>query len=146
MAGTTEKHPYEDIINLPHHVSPTRPRMSMSDRAAQFSPFTALSGFEDAIHETTRLTNQKIELDENAKAILDEKLRLLAETIEDHPRAAVTYFLPDKKKSGGEYVTTAGVIKKIDSIQREVVMLDGARIPVDDILDIAGDLFKTSYQ
>ena len=146
MAGTTGKHPYEDIINLPHHVSPTRPRMSMSDRAAQFSPFAALSGFEDAIHETARLTNQRIDLDESAKAILDEKLRLLAETTEEHPRVAITYFLPDKKKSGGEYVTTAGVIKKIDSIQREVVMLDGARIPVDDILDIAGDLFKVSYQ
>ena len=146
MAGTTEKHPYEDIINLPHHVSPARPRMSMSDRAAQFSPFAALSGFEDAIHETARLTGRKIELDENAKAILDEKLRLLAETIEDHPRAAITYFLPDKKKSGGEYITAAGNVKKIDSAQREVVMLDGTRIPVDDILDIAGDLFKTFYQ
>lgn len=146
MTGITGKHPYEDIINLPHHVSPTRPRMSMSDRAAQFSPFAALSGFEDAIHETTRLTNQKIELDENAKAILDEKLRLLVETAEEHPRTAITYFLPDKKKSGGEYVTAAGNIKKIDSVQREVVMLHGTRIPVDDILDIAGDLFKTSYQ
>lgn len=146
MAGTTEKHPYEDIINLPHHVSPTRSRMSMSERAAQFSPFAALSGFEDAIHETARLTNQKIELDENAKAVLDEKLRLLAEAVEDHPRAAVTYFLADKKKSGGEYITVTENVKKIDSVQREVVMLNGTRIPVDDILDIAGDLFKTSYQ
>lgn len=146
MADTTGKHPYEDIINLPHHVSPTRPRMSMSDRAAQFSPFAALSGFEDAIHETARATGRKIEPDESAKAVLDEKLRLLAETIEDRPRAAVTYFLPDKKKSGGEYVTAAGNVKKIDSIQREVVMLSGTRIPIDDILDIAGDLFKISYQ
>lgn len=146
MAGTTGKHSYEDIINLPRHVSPTRPRMSMSERAAQFSPFAALSGFEDAIHETARTTGRKIELDESAKAILDEKLRLLAETIEDRPRAAVTYFLPDKKKAGGEYVTAAGNVRKIDSIQREVVMLSGTRIPVDDILDIAGDLFKISYQ
>ena len=137
---------YDDMIDLPRPTSTKHPRMPMSDRAAQFSPFAALSGFEDAIHETARLTGRKIELDENAKAILDEKLRLLAETIEDHPRAAVTYFLPDKKKSGGEYITAAGNVKKIDSAQREVVMLDGTRIPVDDILDIAGDLFKTSYQ
>ena len=138
--------PYEDIINLPHPTSTKHPRMSMINRAAQFSPFAALSGFEDAIHETARLTGRKIELDENAKAILDEKLRFLAETVEDHPRAAVTYFLADKKKSGGEYITATGNVKKIDSVQREVVMLDGTRIPVDDILDIAGDLFKTFYQ
>lgn len=85
-------------------------------------------------------------IDENAKAILDEKLRLLAETIEDHPRAAVTYFLADKKKSGGEYITATGNVKKINSVQREVIMLNGTRITVDDILDIDGDLFKTSYQ
>lgn len=145
MADNTGRDPYEDIINLPHHVSPTRPRMSRADRAAQFSPFAALSGYGDAVKETARLTGQRIELDESAKAALDEKLRLLAEVIEDRPETAITYFLPDRKKTGGEYVTVSGRVKRADSVQRELVMTDGTRIPVEDILDIAGDLFKIFY-
>lgn len=137
--------PYEDIINLPHHVSPTRPRMSMADRAAQFSPFAALSGYGDAVQETARLTGRKIDLDESARAALDEKLRFLAETAEEHPNVTVTYFLPDKRKDGGEYVTAAGAVKKVDSVQRELVMMNGTRIPLEDILEIAGDLFKVFY-
>ena len=145
MADNTGRDPYEDIINLPHHVSPTRPRMSRADRAAQFSPFAALSGYGDAVKETARLTGQRIELDESAKAALDEKLRLLAEVIEDRPEAVITYFLPDRRKAGGEYVTVSGTVKRADSVQRELVMTDGTRIPVEDILDIAGDLFKIFY-
>ena len=145
MADNTGRSPYEDIINLPHHVSPTRPRMSMADRAAQFSPFAALSGYGDAVRETARLTGQRIELDESAKAALDEKLRLLAEVIEDRPEAVITYFLPDRRKAGGEYVMVSGTVKRADSVQRELVMTDGTRIPVEDILDIAGDLFKIFY-
>ncbi len=145
MADNPDQNPYGDIINLPHHVSPTRPRMSMADRAAQFSPFAALSGYGDAVKETARLTGQRIELDESAKAALDEKLRLLAEVIEDRPEAVITYFLPDRRKAGGEYVTVSGTVKRADSVQRELVMTDGTRIPVEDILDIAGDLFKIFY-
>lgn len=137
--------PYEDIINLPHHVSPTRPRMSMADRAAQFSPFAALSGYGDAVQETARLTDRKIDLDENARAALDEKLRFLAETVEGHPSVTITYFLPDKRKDGGEYIAAAGAVKKVDSVQRELVMMNGTRIPLEDILEIAGDLFKIFY-
>ncbi len=145
MADNTGRDPYEDIINLPHHVSPTRPRMSRADRAAQFSPFAALSGYGDAVKETARLTGQRIELDESAKAALDEKLRLLAEVIEDRPETAITYFLPDRKKTGGEYVTVSGRVKRADSVQRELVMMNGTRIPVEDILDVTGDLFKAFY-
>lgn len=145
MADNPDQNPYGDIINLPHHVSPTRPRMSMADRAAQFSPFAALSGYGDAVKETARLTGRRIELDESAKAALDEKLRLLAEVIEDRPEAAITYFLPDRRKAGGEYVTVSGTVKRADSVQRELVMTDGTRIPVEDILDVAGDLFKIFY-
>lgn len=145
MADNPDQNPYGDIINLPHHVSPTRPRMSMADRAAQFSPFAALSGYGDAVKETARLTGQRIELDESAKAALDEKLRLLAEVIEDRPEAVITYFLPDRRKAGGEYVMVSGTVKRADSVQRELVMTDGTRIPVEDILDIAGDLFKIFY-
>ena len=134
---------YEDIINLPHHVSPTRPRMSMADRAAQFSPFAALSGYGDAVQETARLTNRRIELDESAKAALDEKLRLLAEVIEDRPEAAITYFLPDREKAGGEYVTATGQVKKVDAVAQELVMANGRIIPIADIIEVESRLFQT---
>lgn len=143
MADNTGRSPYEDIINLPHHVSPTRPRMSMADRAAQFSPFAALSGYGDAVQETARLTNRRIELDESAKAALDEKLRLLAEVIEDRPEAAITYFLPDRKKAGGEYVTATGQVKKVDAVAQELVMANGRIIPIADIIEVESRLFQT---
>ena len=143
MADNTGRSPYEDIINLPHHVSPTRPRMSRADRAAQFSPFAALSGYGDAVQETARLTNQRIELDEGAKAALDEKLRLLAEVIEDRPEAAITYFLPDRKKAGGEYVTATGQVKKVDAVAQELVMANGRIIPIADIIEVESRLFQT---
>ena len=100
---------YEDIINLPHHVSKTRPQMSMLDRAAQFSPFAALTGYDAAIKETGRLTDEKIEMDEDRKAALDMKQAYLIEMIDEQPEISVTYFLPDTKKSGGSYVTVTGV-------------------------------------
>jgi len=143
MADNTGRNPYEDIINLPHHVSPTRPRMSRADRAAQFSPFAALSGYGDAVKETARLTGQRIELDESAKAALDEKLRLLAEVIEDRPEAAITYFLPDRKKAGGEYVTATGQVKKVDAVAQELVMANGRIIPIADIIEVESRLFQT---
>ena len=143
MADNTGRSPYEDIINLPHHVSPTRPRMSRADRAAQFSPFAALSGYGDAVQETARLTNRRIELDESAKAALDEKLRLLAEVIEDRPEAAITYFLPDRKKAGGEDVTATGQVKKVDAVAQELVMANGRIIPIADIIEVDSRLFQT---
>ena len=128
--------PYEDIINLPHPTSTKHPRMSMINRAAQFSPFAALSGYDAAIQETARLTDQRILLDDHTKAALDEKLRLLVEAINEQPEAAITYFLSDKKKTGGEYITIAGRVKRIDNIEREIVMTDRQIIPIDDILNI----------
>ena len=124
---------YDDIINLPHPTSAKHPRMSMADRAAQFSPFAALVGHGSAIRETARLTNRKIELTEDEKAILDEKLYLLLDTGEE---AVFTYFLPDEKKDGGSYVTAAGSIKKLDQLEHRVILTDGAVIPVEDILEI----------
>lgn len=129
--------PYEDIIQLPHHVSETHPRMSISDRAAQFSPFAALTGYGAAIRETGRLTEKRIELDENSKEILDEKLLLVAGRIKDQPDIAITYFVPDGKKDGGAYVTVRGKAKKIDEYNRAVILTDGMRIPVADIIEIA---------
>lgn len=133
--------PYDDIINLPHHVSETHPRMSAIDRAAQFSPFAALTGYSAAIKETARLTDRRIELDEHAKSVLDMKQRILSEVIDELPEITVTYFRPDRHKSGGEYLTVTGELKKINEYERALILTDGERIPFDDILDIESGLF-----
>lgn len=132
---------YNDIIDLPHHVSATRPRMSMIDRAAQFSPFAALTGYDAAIKETGRLTDQRIELSEDSRAALDRKQQLLVECLADHPEVSVTYFIPDERKSGGAYVTVTGIVKKVDGYQRLLLLTDGTKIPLDDILDLESELF-----
>lgn len=124
---------YDDIINLPHPTSARHPRMPLADRAAIFSPFQALVGHGAAIEETARLTDHKIELTEDEKAVLDEKLRLLLET---GAPGTFTWFLPDEKKDGGAYVTNLGTIKKIDPLQGIVVLMDGTVIPIEDILEI----------
>ena len=127
---------YDDIIHLPHHVSATRPRMSMENRAAQFSPFSSLTGYGAAIRETARLTDHKIELDDYEKEELNGKLRIIAEHLgEDFP-VSITYFLPDRKKAGGTYVNASGIIKKLDSCKRLVIFSDGREIPADNILSI----------
>ena len=137
----TNNHQYDDIIDLPHHVSSIRPRMSMIDRAAQFSPFAALTGYDAAIKETGRLTDQRIELSEDSRAALDRKQQLLVECLADHPEVSVTYFIPDERKSGGAYVTVTGIAKKVDDYQRLLLLTDGTRIPLDDILDLESELF-----
>ena len=124
---------YDDIIHLPHPTSVRHPRMPMIDRAAQFTPFQALTGYGDAIQETARVTEEKAELTEEEKVVLDEKLRVLADIGNE---AAFTYFQPDGKKSGGAYVTVLGAIKKLDPLEGRLVLADGATIPIDDILEI----------
>ncbi len=133
---------YDDIIILPHHTSSKHPRMSMLDRAAQFSPFKALTGYEDAVRETARITGQRIELDEKEIASLNIKIRLLIEKIEDFPEVAITYFVPDIRKAGGEYVTAIGRLKKLDDYKKEIVLLDGKHIPLNDIYEIESVLFR----
>ena len=127
---------YDDIINLPHHVSATRPHMPMIDRAAQFMPFRALSGYEDAVQETARLTDEKIELTEDEKAILDVRLQKLADEISSQPKVTVMYFRPDKKKAGGAYLTVTGQLKKIDDYEGALILMGGERILIEDIVDI----------
>ena len=124
---------YDDIIDLPHPTSAKHPRMSMADRAAQFSPFAALVGHGAAIRETARLTDRRIELTEEEKAVLDEKLCVLLDT---GGEAVFTYFLPDAKKDGGVYVTAAGRVKRLDFLERRIVLTGGTVIPVDGILEI----------
>ena len=103
---------YDKIINLPHHVSSTRPHMSMIDRAAQFSPFAALTGYDAAVRETARLTEQKIELDEYEKAALDQRILLLQEHLKELPEVTITHFVPDERKDGGKYVSITEAVKK----------------------------------
>ena len=133
---------YEDIINLPHHISKTRPQMSMIDRAAQFSPFAALTGYDAAIQETGRLTDEKIDLGEEAKTVLDRKQHYLSDIISVQPEITVTYFLPDERKSGGSYLSVTGQMKRIDEYERMMILTDGKKIPLDDIMNIESELFR----
>ena len=125
---------YDDIIDLPHHVSATRPHMPMLDRAAQFQPFRALTGYEDAVRETARLTDQRVELTDEEKARLDAILQTLADSIGS--QVILTYFQPDKKKAGGAYATATGQLKKIDDIEGVLILMGGGHIVIEDILDI----------
>lgn len=124
---------YDDIINLPHPTSPKHPRMPMIERAAQFTPFQALTGYGAAIQETARITGERVELTEEEKAVLDEKLRFLADTGNE---AAFTYFQPDGRKSGGAYVTAVGAVKKLDPLEGRLTLTDGTAIPIEDILEV----------
>ena len=130
---------YDDMIHLPHHISDTHPHMAIIDRAAQFSPFSALTGHDAAIKETARLTDKRIELDEYEKAALSERLQIIVDNIKDGPRIEVTYFQPDGKKDGGSYVTVTMRAKKVDLYMRILIMMDGNVIPLDDIIAIEGE-------
>ena len=143
-----EKNPYADIIHLPHHKAVNRPHMSMHDRAAQFSPFAALSGFDGVIAETGRLTDRKIELSESEKVLLDQKLTLIDDVIRDgyHPEITVEYFVADQNKDGGEYREYTGKVRQIDAVERAIVFLAengrsaGKTISVEEIKAIQGEL------
>lgn len=132
---------YDDIIHLPHHVSEKRPRMTALDRAAQFSPFAALTGYDSAIKETARLTDERMELDEHMKDALSDKLRIIADRLKEQPKIEITYFQQDVKKNGGVYVTAAGTVKKIDEYERVIAMTDGTAILIDEIISIDGQMF-----
>ena len=134
---------YDEIMGLPHHVSKTRPQMPMSDRAAQFAPFAALTGYDAAIKETGRLTDERIELDVEALSALDMKYQLFMEALDEAPEVTITYFQPDERKAGGKYVSAVGTVKKIDDFERRITMRDGTRIPMDDVLSIDGELFSS---
>ena len=136
---------YDDIINLPHHVSKTRPQMSMIDRAAQFSPFAALTGYDAAIKETGRLTDEKIELDEEALSNLNMKFQILFEKPDEQPDIAITYFKPDETKSGGAYLTTTDKIKKVDEYERIITTANGTKIPMDDVISLESEIFQGLY-
>ena len=127
---------YAGIMNLPHHVSPTRPQMPISDRAAQFSPFAALTGHSAAIAETGRLTDQRMELDEYEMARVDAELQRLQELLPGRPMASITYFVPDERKNGGSYQTVTGSVKRIDAVNGVIQMTDRQCIPIADVFSI----------
>jgi len=133
---------YDDIINLTHHVSKTRPRMAAIDRAAQFSPFAALTGYDAAIKGTARLTDERVELDEYMKDALSDRLQIIADRMKEHSEISITYFQPDARKNGGSYVTAIGAAKRIDEYERIVVMSNGTAIPIDEIISIDGQIFE----
>ena len=138
--------PYDDILNLPHPTSKNHPRMSIQERAAQFSPFAALTGHAAAIAETARLTDRKMELDEDTRAELDRRQAILLEQISERPEVTVTWFRPDERKEGGAYVTTAERLKKIDQVERVLVLTDGTRIPLEDVAALESDCFQGTMQ
>lgn len=128
--------PYEDISHLPHPTSKKHPRMSMEERAAQFSPFAALTGFGGVIRETGRLTDARVELGESDQAELERTLNFLDSQEEEHPAVQATYFLPDERKEGGAYVTVTGRLKRIDQAEGTLLLQEGTRIPIRDIRSV----------
>ena len=133
---------YDDLLNLPHHTSAVQPAMPMQNRAAQFAPFAALVGYDAIIRETARLTDEKADLDESIKAELNEKLRLLLELLPQQPEVTITYFQPDGRKAGGSYRTVTKIVRKYRSIDNMLIMMDGAQIPVNEIVSLEGSCFS----
>lgn len=137
----SDENKYDDILYLPHPVSARHPQMPLADRAAQFSPFAALTGHEAAIRETARLTKERVELDESRKEILDERLQMIRENLSEKPEVTFTYFQPDERKSGGAYLTVTGRVKKMDGYERRILLEDGTIVPLEELIDI--ELFRS---
>ena len=141
MNYKSDEHKYDKIINLSHHQSKKRKHMSMTERAAQFGAFRALTGYEDEIAETARHTDEKLELDEYAKAEINTKLQYINDHINDVQEITVTYFVPDERKSGGAYVMKTGVVSKLREYEKQLVFEDGAEIPREEIFSIEDKRF-----
>lgn len=141
MSRNHDLHDYSDIIDLPHHTSPNRPKMSRVDRGAQFSPFAALTGYEAAVEEAARLTDSQPELTEEMKSLLDGKLQILLGCLDEKPKVTVTYFRPDPRKKGGSCVRVTGVVKEIDPVARCLLMRDQTEIPIDRLQNLEGEIF-----
>ena len=138
---TGDPHRYDDLLDLPHPTSPTRPRMPARDRAAQFAPFAALTGYGAAIEEARRLTDQRIELGESERAALDARLRALKAHLDQRPEVTVTRFIPDRLKAGGRYEGVTGVVRRILPVEGVLELEGGTAIDMDDVIGIDGELF-----
>ena len=133
---------YSKIINLPHHQSATRKRMSNYDRAAQFAPFAALTGHDEAIKETARLTDDYMEMGEDRLGELSAKIQLLIDKLSEQPEITVVYFIPDERKTGGSYAEKTGIVRIIDEYERKLVFYDGDKILIDRVADFKGEIFS----
>lgn len=138
-----DKFPYEDIVNLPPHISKKHPQPTMLERAARFAPFAAITGYEEMVLEEARITEERIELDEVTLAMLNEKLNIIHDSLNSEPVIQITYFEPDKKKSGGAYISVTGTVKRIDEYERIVIMSDGKKIRIDEIFGLESSLFDS---
>ena len=143
MSEISAKEKYADIINHPHHVSKTRPQMSMHDRAGQFSPFAALTGYDETIKESSRATDARQKLSEDDLRVLDQKQQYLSSIIDRHPEITVTYFIPDERKDGGSYAVKSGQLIRIYGYERELKFHDGDLVRMDDVVDIQSPVFET---
>ena len=141
MSNARDK--YSDIIDMPHHQSTRRSHMSLHDRAAQFAPFAALSGYDDEISETARLTDRKLELSEEEEQILNDRIHMLNDSIKKQPEVRIVYFVPDERKSGGAYVTTVGNVRRVDELEGVIIFTDGTKIDIADIYSIDSELFAS---
>lgn len=141
-----DNYSYDDIINLPNPTSKKHPRMSLHDRAAQFAPFAALTGHDAAIKETARLTDERLELSDEVIMRLNDQLNMIRDNIGTEQEVSITYFVPDDKKSGGAYLTHSGVVKKIDEFERKLIMQDETVIPIEQISEMQGEIFKGLYE
>ena len=137
----TDDNKYDDIINLPHHVSKRHPQLSRASYAAQFSPFAALTGYDGIVSEAARVTDKRIELGETEMSILSTKLQIIGNHIKEHPELTFTFFVADKRKTGGAYHQKIACVKRIDDVERLVHFTDGSILPIDDIIDMQGDIF-----
>lgn len=140
-----EKFPYADIVDLPHHVSKKYPQPTIADRAARFSPFAAITGYEEMVLEEARTTDEFLELDEGTKSVLNAKLQMVQELLPEQTEITFTYFQPDKRKAGGAYVTKTGTVKRIDEYEQLVIMTDGLKIPINYIFEIESERIRIDY-
>lgn len=133
---------YDDIINLPNPTTTCRPRMAALDRAAQFAPFAALTGYDAVVEEAARLTDARLELSEDMKTMLNGKMQMILDDLDNEPFVTITHFLPDKRKAGGAYVDVSGIVEKIDEYERCIIMKDETKIPIEQVRAIEGELFN----
>ena len=138
-----DKFPYEDIVDLPPHISKRHPQPSMMDRAARFAPFAAITGYEEMVLEEARVTEERIDLDDGAILLLNERLNMIQEFLDEKPEVTITYFEPDKRKSGGAYVDITGTVKRIDEYEHLVLMNNGRKISIENIYNIQSALFRS---
>lgn len=134
-------HQYDDIIDLPHHVSKNRKALGRDSYAAQFSPFAALTGYDGVVSEAARITDERTEMSETELDVLSAKIQFITEHMKEKPEITFTYFKKDEKKPGGSYLTKTGNIKQIDDVERLLHFTDGTKLPIDDVVDMKSVIF-----